>query len=114
MNNNFFKELARAMNKIEKDSIRHIYIISPDIEAKAYRLFSDFLSSGVTARLDCNPAYSQITVIADTYVLSVNKQVHKANLLCADIICIDSAIDGKLHIECSFNNAFAKVGEINE
>lgn len=114
MDNNLFKDLATAMDTIEKNSINKVYLLKQDVNLKAQLLHSAFRSSGTDARIEYFPAYHQIVVIADTYVLDVHTTEFKQALLNADVFCIDSAFDGKLHIECVFNNAFRKAGVINE
>lgn len=114
MDNNLFKHIKAAMDTIEKDSINKVYLLNHDINLKAQLLHSAFCSSGTDARIEYHPAYLQIVVIADTYVLDVHTTELKQALLNTDVIGIDSASDGKLHIECVFNNAFRKAGVINE
>ena len=114
MDNNFFKDLATTMDTIEKDSINKVYLLKQDVNLKAQLLHSAFRTSGIEARIEFSPAYLQIIVIADTYVLDIHTSELKQALLSADIIGIDSASDGMLHIECVFNNAFRKAGVTNE
>lgn len=114
MNNNFFKELTAAMDTIEKNSTNKVYLLKQDVNLKAQLLYSAFCSSGVHTRIEHNPVYLQIAVIADTYVLDIHTSELRHAFLNADVICIDSSSDGKLHIECVFNNAFKKAGVINE
>lgn len=114
MDNNLFKDIATAMDTIEKDSINNIYLLMQDVNLKAQFLHSAFCSSGTDARIEYSPAYLQIVVIADAYVLDIHTSELKQALLNADVIDIDSASDGMLHIECVFNNAFRKAGVINE
>jgi len=114
MDNNLFKHIKATMDTIEKDSINKVYLLKQDVNLKAQLLHSAFCSSGTDARTEYFPAYHQIVVIADTYVLDVHSTELKQALLNADVFCIDSASNGKLHIECVFNNAFRKAGVINE
>lgn len=114
MDNNLFKDITTAMDTIEKDSINKVYLLKQDVNLKAQLLHSALCSSGTDARIEYHPAYLQIVVIADTYVLDVHTTELKQALLNTDVIGIDSASDGKLHIECVFNNAFRKAGVINE
>lgn len=114
MKNEFYNELTKAMHAIEKNSINKIYLLNPDVDDKAQRLFSDFASTGINARIDYHPAYMQIAVVADTYVLDIYTNELKQALHNADGICIDSVSDGMLHIECIFNNAFRMAGVLNE
>lgn len=114
MDNNLFKDIATAMDTIEKDSINNIYLLNHNVNLKAQLLHSAFCSSRTEARLEYHPAYLQIVVIADAYVLDIHTIEFKQALLNADVIGIDSASDGMLHIECVFNNAFKKAGVINE
>lgn len=114
MDNKLFKHIKAAIDTIEKDSINKIYLLKQDVNLKAQLLHSALCSSGTDARIEYFPAYHQIVVIADTYVLDIHTTELKHALLIADVIGIDSASDGKLHIECVFNNAFRKAGVINE
>lgn len=114
MDNNLFKQIKAAMDTIEKGSINKVYLLNHDVNLKAQFLNSLFLSSDVKSRIEYCPAYHQIVVIADTYVLDIRKSELKQALLNADVIGIDSTFDGLLHIECVFNNAFRKAGVINE
>ncbi len=114
MDNNLFKGLSTAMGTIENDSINKVYLLNHNVNLQAQLLHSALCSSGADARVEYYPAYLQIVVIADTYVLDIYTNELKQALLNADVICIDSASDGMLHIECVFNNAFRKAGVINE
>ena len=114
MDNNLFKQIKAAMDTIENDSINKVYLLNHDVSLKAQLLHSLFLSTDVESRIEYYPAYHQIAVIADTYVLDIRTNEFKQALLNADVIGIDSASDGKLHIECVFNNAFREAGVINE
>lgn len=114
MNNNFYKVIATAMNIIEKHSINKIYLLNPDIETKAYNLYSSFTCAGIKAIVEYIPAYLQVVVIADCTLLDIHTNVYKQELLNADAICIDTTSEGMLHIECIFNNAFRKAGVLNE
>ena len=114
MDNNLFKHFKAAMDTIEKDSINKVYLLNHDVNLKAQLLHSALCSSGTDARIEYFPAYHQIVVIADTYVLDIHTNELKQTLLNADVIGIDSASDGKLHIECVFNKAFREAGVINE
>ena len=110
MNDDFYKILSKAMDKIEKDSIHEVYILNPDVELKAQCLYSEFITSNMKARIEYSPAYMQITVIAETRLLDTSANNRKQKLLSADVVCIDALSNGILHIECMFNNAFRKVG----
>lgn len=114
MDNIFFQELATAMDTIEKDSINKVYLLNHDVNYKAQLLHSALCSAETDSRIEYYPAYLQIVVIADTYVLDIQTNELKQALLNADVLCVDSASDGLLHIECVFNNAFRKAGVINE
>ncbi|MCR4693489.1 MAG: hypothetical protein K5664_06375 [Firmicutes bacterium] len=110
MNNDFYKMLSKAMEKVENDSINAIYILNPDVELKAQNLYSKLISSEIKAKIEYSPAYMQITVIAETPVLDICTNNFKQSLLNADVVCVDALSNGILHIECMFNNAFRKVG----
>ena len=112
MNNDIYKELASAMYALEKRSHNKIYLINTDIEKNAQKLYCTFISTFKNAEIVYEPAYSQIIVSADTYVLDIYSNEHKEVFFSADVICIDSIINGMLHIECVFNNAFRMAGEI--
>lgn len=112
MNTDFFKTLSSAMTAIEENANKHFYLPNPDIAAKAQRLYYDFVSENITAKIDYYPAYMQIVVVAETYVLDIRTNNH--SVFNADVVCIDSTSDGSLHIECVFNNAFVEGGAINE
>ncbi len=114
MNNELFKLIANAMNTIEKDANGKVYLLNPDVEAKAYSLYSSFISDGINAKIDYSPAYLQIIVTAECAVLDIRNTTYKNDLLDADIIGIDITSDDLLHIECVFNNAFRKAGVLNE
>ena len=114
MSNNLFKELSALMDTVEKDSVNKIYLFDPTVNTKAYNLLSAFCISGINAKIEYNPAYQQIIVIADTYVLDIHTSKLKQALYGTDVICIDSTADGLIHLECIFNNAFKKAGVINE
>lgn len=114
MDNNLFKQIKAAMDTIENNSINKVYLLNHNVNLKAQLLNSLFLSSNVESRIEYNPAYHQVVVIADAYVLDIHTNELKQALLNADVIGIDSASDGMLHIECVFNNAFRKAGVINE
>ena len=114
MNDNFCKKLASAMNAIEKHSSNKLYLINSDIEKRAIGLYLSFIYADIKAEIVYNPAYMQIIVIADSYVLDICSNKYKQNLFSADTLCIDVTTNGMLHIECVFNGAFRKAGEICE
>lgn len=114
MDNNLFKQIKAAMDTIENDSINKVYLLNHNVNLKAQLLNSLLLSSNVESRIEYNPAYHQIVVVADTYVLDIRTCELKQALLNADVIGFDSSSDGKLHIECVFNKAFREAGVINE
>ena len=112
MNNDIYKELASAMYALEKRSHNKIYLINTDIEKNAQKLYCTFISTFKNVDIVYEPAYSQIIVSADTYILDIYLKEHKKVFFSADVICIDSTVNGMLHIECVFNNAFRTAGEI--
>ena len=114
MDNNLFKHIKAAMDTIEQNGINKVYLLNHDINLKAQLLNSQFLSADVESKIEYYPAYHQVVVIADAFVLDIHTNELKQALLNADVIGIDSASDGMLHIECVFNNAFRKAGVINE
>ena len=113
MEDNFYQTLAYAMKKIESESPDKVYWLNSDINDKAAALYHMFLQSFPNANIIYSPAYLQIIVTADTYLLAINKECMQ-HIFNADIFSVDSSAGGMLHIECIFNKAFKIVGELNE
>ena len=114
MNNDIFKTLAETMDKIEKESINCIYIVNNEVELKGQNLYYNLVSMGMNTRLIYKPAYKQIVVIAETFVFDIASNNIKNSIMTSDAISIDATLNGLIHMEFVFNNAFRRVGELNE
>ena len=113
MENTFYQVLANTMKNIESEISDKIYWLNHGITDKAAALYCMFLQSFSNANIIYDPAYLQIIVTADTYLLDINKEGMQ-RLFNTDTFSVDSSADGMLHIECIFNKSFKIVGEHNE